>query len=292
MVVLITGAGGATGRAVMEALLARGARVRAMSSSAESATKLAAAGAQETAVARFDDSVALGQAMRGVHTVFHVPPRMRPDEADNGRRVISAARDAGVMRVALHSVINSQMPAIRFHVHKRLVEEAALQCGLPWIIFQPTNYMQNVAWQWPRLVERGELMFPYSADVPISWLDLADHAEGVACALTQPGFDYGTYEMVSTPGPLTRHELADIWSRVLGREVRAVTMPLDDYMALPHWAGRDPQEMAILRTMFEEFDRHGAPGGNPLVLRSLLGREPTSYEDFARRFAATRGITR
>jgi hypothetical protein len=51
--------------------------------------------------------------------------------------------------------------------------------------------MQNVAWQWARLVELGELLFPCSAEVAISWLDLADHAEGVACALTKPGFDYG-----------------------------------------------------------------------------------------------------
>jgi uncharacterized protein YbjT (DUF2867 family) len=291
MTVLVTGASGTTGRAVMAALLARGARVRGMSSNAESAGQLAAAGVNETAVARFDDSAALVRAMRGVHTVLHVPPRMKPDEADNGRRVVEAACEAGVQRIALHSVVNSQMPAIRFHVHKRLVEEAALQCGLPWIIFQPTNYMQNVQWQWPRLVERGELVFPYSAEARISWLDLADHAEGVARALTEPGFDYGTYEMVSTAAPLNRHELADIWGRVLGREVRAVTMPLDDYMALPHWAGRDPREMAILRTMFEEFDRHGAPGGNPLALRALLGREPTPYESFARRFAAC-GITR
>jgi uncharacterized protein YbjT (DUF2867 family) len=63
LTVLITGASGATGRAVMAALLARGARVRTMSSNAESAAKLTAAGAHETAVARFDDSEALRRAM-------------------------------------------------------------------------------------------------------------------------------------------------------------------------------------------------------------------------------------
>jgi uncharacterized protein YbjT (DUF2867 family) len=180
--------------------------------------------------------------------------------------------------------------AIRFHTHKRLVEEAAITSGLPWIVFQPTNYMQNVAWQWARLVEHGELLFPYSAEVPVSWLDLNDYAEGVARALTEPGFDYGTYEMASAREPLTRHQMAATWSRVLGREVRATTMPLEAYMALPHWQGRDPRELALLRTMFEEFDRHGAPGGNWHVLAMLLGREPVSYEAFARRFATARGV--
>lgn len=288
MTLLLTGAAGGTGRAVLAALKRLGARVRAMATREASAQALREAGADETALARFDDPAALAAALRGIDTVFHIPPRMKPEEVDNGLAVIAAARAAGVRRIALHSVINSQVQAIRFHVHKRLVEEAAITSGLPWIIFQPTNYMQNVAWQWARLVERGELLFPYSAQAPISWLDLEDYAEGVARALVEPGFDYGTYEMVSAQAPLNRQELAAIWSRVLGREVRATTMPLDDYMALPHWQGRDPREIAILRTMFEEFDRHGAPGGNWRVLALLLGREPTAYETFARRLAAQR----
>jgi uncharacterized protein YbjT (DUF2867 family) len=288
MTLLLTGAAGGTGRAVLAALKRLGARVRAMATREASAQALREAGADETALARFDDPAALAAALRGIDTVFHIPPRMKPEEVDNGLAVIAAARAAGVRRIALHSVINSQVQAIRFHVHKRLVEEAAITSGLPWIIFQPTNYMQNVAWQWARLVERGELLFPYSAQAPISWLDLEDYAEGVARALVEPGFDYGTYEMVSAQAPLNRQELAAIWSRMLGREVRATTMPLDDYMALPHWQGRDPREIAILRTMFEEFDRHGAPGGNWRVLALLLGREPTAYETFARRLAAQR----
>ena len=156
--------------------------------------------------------------------------------------------------------------------------------GLPWVIFQPTNYMQNVAWNWRRMMDAGEFVFPYSADVLVSWLDLEDYAEAVARALTEPGFDYGVYEAASAKRPLNRHQMAAIFSEATGRTIRAVEMPLDDYMALPHWNGRDPEEMSLLRTMFEEFDRHGAPGGNWHVLAMLLGREPTQYEAFAQRF--------
>jgi uncharacterized protein YbjT (DUF2867 family) len=286
--ILVTGAAGMTGLAVIEALCQRGARVRALSGSGRSADKLLAAGACEFVTASFSDTVGLARAMASIDTVFHVPPRMKPEEVSNGLNVLAAARAAGVRRIALHSVINSQIQSIRFHVHKRLVEEAAMQSGLPWVIFQPTNYMQNVAWNWPRLTQQGEFLFPYSEHARISWLDLNDYAQAVARALTEPGWDYGVYEAVSTREPLTRVELASIWSRVLGREVRATTMALDEYMALPHWKGRDPREMEILRSMFTEFDCHGAPGGNSRMLGLLLGREPTSYEAFAQRFAATR----
>jgi uncharacterized protein YbjT (DUF2867 family) len=286
--VLVTGAAGMTGLAVIHALRQVGMRVRALSSTGESAARLQAAGASEVVTASFSDQAGLVRAMASVETVFHVPPRMKPEETSNGMNVIAAAKKAGVRRIALHSVINSQIQSIRSHVHKRLVEEAAMQSGLPWVIFQPTNYMQNVAWNWPRLSQDGEFLFPYSEHVPVSWLDIEDYAPAVARALTEPGWDYGVYEAVSTRTPLTRVEMAEIWSNVLGRPVRATTLPIDTYMALPHWKGRDPQEMEILRSMFTEFDQHGAPGGNWRVLGLLLGREPTSYETFARRFAAAR----
>lgn len=288
--IVVTGAGGMTGRAVVAALKARGASVRALARDEASVRALAAAGADRIAHASFADRGSLEAAFDGARAVFHIPPRMKPEEVDNGLNVIAAAQAAGVRVIALHSVINSQVTAIRFHNHKRAVEEAAITCGLPWIIFQPTNYMQNVAWNWARMMEAGEFVFPYSAAVKVSWLDLDDYAEAVARALTEPGFEYGVYEAASAKSPLTRHEMAAIWSRVTGRPIRALAMPLADYMALPHWGGRDPREMAILSTMFEEFDRHGAPGGNWRVLGMLLGREPTQYEEFARRFARRHGI--
>ncbi len=280
-----------TGQAVIRALHQRGVPVRALTASGRSAEVLRQCGASEVAHASFADATRLRDAMEGVDTVLHIPPRMKPDETANGINVINAARQAGVERIALHSVINSQVQAIRFHTHKRLVEEAAMYSGLPWVIFQPTNYMQNVAWNWKRMMETGEFVFPYSADVPVSWLDLADYAEAVANVLVSREYDYGVYECVSTARPLTRHQLAQIWSQVTGRPVVASTMDLDAYMALPHWHGRDPREMAILRTMFEEFDRHGAPGGNSKTLAMLLGRKPGSYEEFAARHAAEHGIT-
>ena len=282
--VLITGANGITGRAVINALKSRNTPTRAMTTSLAAKGKLLDSGATEVVVATFEEPSSLDFAMRGVDTVFHIPPRMKPAETQNGLNIIAAAKRCGVRRIALHSVINSQIQAIRFHVNKRLVEEAAMISGLPWVIFQPTNYMQNVAWNWRRMMDFGEFVFPYSADVPISWLDLNDYAEGVARVLSENGFDYGVFEAVSSQAPLNRHQLAEIFSKATGKTIRAVEMQLDEYMALPHWRGRDPEEMSLLRTMFEEFHRHGAPGGNWRVLAMLLGREPTQYEAFAQRF--------
>lgn len=284
MSILITGANGLTGHAVLRQLKGKVDVIRCMTSTHSATDALLRLGATEVVVGNLADEASIYRAASGMTRVFHIPPRMKPEETQYGKNVIQAAKRAGVQCIYLHSVINSQVSSIQFHIHKRLVEEAAITSGVPWVIFQPTNFMQNVSWNWARLNAEGEFLFPYSAAQKISWLDLDDYAQAVARCLTEPGWEYGVYECVSTKAPLSRVELAQIWSQVLNRTIKATTMPLDDYMRLPHWRGRDPREMAILRTMFQEFDSHGAPGGNFRTLSMMLGRDTTSYEQFAEKF--------
>jgi NAD(P)H dehydrogenase (quinone) len=70
--ILITGAAGKTGIAVLAALKARGARVRCFSSNAASAARLIARGADETVVGDLADSAALRTAMSGIRAVYHI----------------------------------------------------------------------------------------------------------------------------------------------------------------------------------------------------------------------------
>jgi hypothetical protein len=224
MGILITGANGLTGHAILRHLQGKSDVVRCLTSNQNSADALLRLGATEVVVGNLADEESVFRAAAGMTRVLHIPPRMKPEETQYGKNVIHAAKRAGVQCIYLHSVINSQVSAIQFHVHKRLVEEA------------------------------------------------------------ESGWEYGIYECVSTKAPLSRVQLAQIWSKVLQRSIKATTMPLDDYMRLPHWQGRDPREMAILRTMFQEFDNHGAPGGNSRTLAMMLGRDTTSYEQFAEKF--------
>jgi uncharacterized protein YbjT (DUF2867 family) len=112
-----------------------------------------------------------------------------------------------------------------------------------------------------------------------------DLGEAVANVLTQPGHEGATYQLCSTEKPLTRHEMASITSKVLGRAVKAVTMPLEEYMRLPRWQGRKPEDMDRLKTMFRHYDQFGFRCGNNKVLSMLLGRPATGYEQFMQRFS-------
>lgn len=286
---LITGANGQTGRAVLAALVRQGIAPTCMTSNARSAAALEALGGKPV-VADFRDHASLVRAFSGAARIYHIPPRMQPDEARIGHNVIRAAIEAGVRQLVVHSVIVPHLEHIVFHWAKLQVEVALFEHGqrLPYTIVRPTNYMQNAEWFWPMLAEEGRFVFPYSADVRLTWLDVEDVGEAAARILTSDGHELATYELAGREACLNRHEMAAIWSQALGRPVGAEVMPLDEYMALPRWQGRKPEDMARLRTMFSHYDHVGLPAGNHRTLSMLLGRPATSYREYAVRTVAAR----
>jgi uncharacterized protein YbjT (DUF2867 family) len=77
-------------------------------------------------------------------------------------------------------------------------------------------------------------------------------------------------------------QTAELISEVLGRPITAVQIPLDRFASqLPDGPFRDG-----MTRMMVHYDKHGLPGGNALVLRSILGREPRSLKDYFRELAA------
>jgi uncharacterized protein YbjT (DUF2867 family) len=122
---------------------------------------------------------------------------------------------------------------------------------------------------------------PYSLSAKMCSVDYRDVAEVAAIALTGSELSYGTFEL-SAPGMQDTYQTAEIISEVLGRPITAVQIPLDEFASqLPEGSFRDG-----MTRMMAHYDNHGLPGGNPLVLRSILGREPRSLKDYFRELAS------
>jgi uncharacterized protein YbjT (DUF2867 family) len=100
--------------------------------------------------------------------------------------------------------------------------------------------------------------------------------------LIERGHAGATYELVGT-APLSQEEVAAALAVALGQPVRAEEEPLAAWEARATALGE--HERATLRAMFDYYKHYGL-AGNAGVLRWLLGREPTSLVDFARRHAA------
>ena len=279
--ILVTGAGGKTGRAVIRALIARGARVRAFVRSPQHGSSLGAMGVGDIVIGDMADPQALAQATQGSEAIYHICPNVSPHEIAFGRAMIDAARRASVQRLVYHSVLHPQIEAMPHHWNKMRVEEMLFSAGLGVTILQPTAYMQNILAEWNSIVGEGILRAPYPVETRLSLVDLDDVAQAAAAVLTGDGHVGATYELVGT-APVSLIEIAAIFSGVMQRRVRAEAEPVEAWSDRARRSMNDYQRETLMK-MFEAYARDGL-NGNPNVLGWLLGRPPTSVADFARRF--------
>ncbi len=160
-----------------------------------------------------------------------------------------------------------------------------IESGLGYTILNPSMFMQNVAVEWPSIAQGGVYSRPYSTERKMSRVDTDDLGEAAAIVLTEDGYAGATFELCG-PDSLSHAEMAKIWSQVLGRDVAAEKRSLDDWQVWARGRGWAEWSIAAYVEMCDHYDAHGYPGGNPLVLGTILGREPGGYRAFADRFAA------
>jgi uncharacterized protein YbjT (DUF2867 family) len=139
--ILVTGAGGAVGSALVEELRMTHARLRAAYHSPPAARAAAATGLDAIAIDLSDPST-LQPALAGVRSVFLLGAT-GPDQTTHELRVVSAANAAGVQSVVKLSVWRAPerlTPIARLH---RPVEEALERSPMQWTFLRPNFYIQN-----------------------------------------------------------------------------------------------------------------------------------------------------
>lgn len=277
MRVLMVGATGAYAGMVLPELVRRGVEVRALVQDGAKSAQVLAAGAAQIAIGDLNDPASLRTAADGVDGVFHIGPAFAAGEADMGLAMVAAAKAAGVGKFCFSGVYHPSL-SLANHVSKRAVEEAVYESGMDFTVLQPAMFMQGLDSSWADVVAHGELSAPYSATAKVCYVDYRDVAEVAARALTEETFAYGTFEL-SAAGMVDRVELAVLISEVLNRPVRASATSISD---APIPAG--PTRDAML-AMMTSYDRYGFAGGNALVLRAMLDRDPRTLRQYIEELA-------
>ena len=208
--ILVTGAGGKTGKALVKAL-SKVESVCALVHREEHIPILKSLGAEKIILGDMRDDDAIRFVMQGVRAAYHICPNMSPDEMAIGKLVIEEARKVGVEHFVYHSVLHPQIEEMPHHWNKLRVEEMIFESRLPFTILQPAPYMQNLLAGWKSIVEDGVLRVPYSVNSKFSFVDLEDVAEVAKIVLTEPNHINAIYELVGTP-PLSHVEVAEILS--------------------------------------------------------------------------------
>lgn len=279
--ILVTGAAGKTGLAVLAALKQRGAKTRAFVKDDDQILPVRQAGAAEVVVGDLLDADVWRLATTAVTAIYHIGPNMHPQEVRIGQLMIAAARTVGNCRVVYHSVLHPQIREMPHHWSKMKVENILFDSGLTYTIVQPTAYMQNLLAYLPAIRDEGILPVPYPAETALSLVDLQDVAAVVAKLLTESGHSFATYELAGTE-PLSQTAVADTFSQILQRPVEVRSVPLKTWKAQARANGSDEDNIKLSASMFAYYAQSGL-AGNPQVLHFLLGHQPTNLTAFIER---------
>ena len=280
--ILVIGAAGNIGFPTVKNLCKQDAMIRAFVHSKKSIARLKALGVTEVCIGDLRKRDDVHNALEGCHSVFHVMPPFSEDEFEIGRQIIELACKAGIEHFVFNSVLHPQIREMPHHAKKLLVEEELITSGLDFNIIQPAVLMQNILVSWNKI--RADGIFPAlsAPNKKFAQIDAEDLGEAIAHILIDKSLRNATFELACTDA-LTYEEMAAIISEELHKPIQIAPLDVTKrqlFAKSQNWA---PYASETFLKMLEHYDAHGFPGGNRLVLSSILKREPHSYRCFIKR---------
>ena len=283
--ILLTGAAGKTGKAILNRLVPHGVRVRSLVRTAQQAEEIKRIGSSEVIIGNLRDQESLNRALDNIHKIYFICPNMTPDELEIGETLIRLAREHSVSRFVYHSVLHPQVEAMPHHWQKMRVEEKLFESGLDFTILQPCAYMQNILANWKSIEEDGTYAVPYAPSARISMVDLEDIAAAAEVVLTQLNHSSAIYELAG-PEALSQLEVAEVLATELGKPVRAVAIDRAVWEENARLSGLDERSIKTLLLMFEYYENYNL-AGNANILSYLIKKPATFFSDFVHRINTT-----
>jgi uncharacterized protein YbjT (DUF2867 family) len=276
--VLVSGATGQQGGALARALLERGHSVRAFVRRPDSpeAKDLERLGA-ELARGAFDEPSSIEAAARGMDALFVVATPFEDGteaETRHGVAAANAAKVAGVEHLVYSSVADADKDTgIPHFDSKREVEKHIEGLGIPYTIVAPVYFMDNLLAPWtvPQLKE-GRLPMALPSSRPLQQIALSDIAAFTALVLeNREKFVDRRVDIASDE--LTGEEVAKVLTRVTGREIHYVELPIEQVRQA---MGDDGARM------FEWFDEVGYSADIEALRREHPEVGWHTFEDWAK----------
>ena len=224
--ILITGATGKTGSATAKSLGEKGEKFRALIRNEEKKEGLESLGG-EVVIGSIENTDVVNQSMQGVKTVLVLLPNSESQLALE-KQLVDSAKQAGVERIVKMSSIeatpDATSPIPKLHLES---EEYIKQSGLAWTMIKPNFYMQNLLASAGTIKDQGKIFLPMG-EGKTGMIDTTDVGTVIAKVLSEDGHESMNHE-ITGPEILSFYEVAEIFSKALGKQVDYVDVPMDAY---------------------------------------------------------------
>ena len=286
--VLVVGGTGMLGSQVVDQLIARDKRVRALVRPTSQTEHLVDAGV-ELAPGDLLDPESLRRALDGVGAVVssaagytgHTPGDTIETDRTGNRNLIDAAAEVGVNRFVLTSILNChETPDVPHFWAKKLAEDALAERGVPFVALRPGAFVDMFGMWGGDGFAAGRVAWTGDSTVRQTFVYTPDLAEYLAAAV-DADVNAGERIDIGWDRPLSARELAEIASGILGRELEFVeTDP-----AQIRRPGMSDQTFTDILAMFEYF-RSGRYVADTRRQAEVFGSVPVAEDTVRRRLAA------
>jgi uncharacterized protein YbjT (DUF2867 family) len=272
--ILITGATGNIGRALVSELKGKGVRLRI----GQHVNGGPAPAGVEAVPLDYTDGATLSAAVKGVEKVFLLSPAGERS-AEHETNVVEAAAKAGVR----HVVKSSIFPAVNdytFGRSHRRVEDLIRTKRVAFTFVRPNSFMQSMANFFSGSIKGQGAFYLPAGKARISHVDIRDVAAVAAKALTEPGHEGHAYDLTG-PEALSYDDVAAKLSAVAKKPVKYVDIDPQSFRSsmlgygLPDW---------LVDGMID-YERFCGAGGAEKVtdtVTRLLGRKAIDFDTYAR----------
>jgi uncharacterized protein YbjT (DUF2867 family) len=227
--ILVGGATGRQGTAVVGELLARGYRVRALTRKPDGAKAQALkARGVEVVQGNYADKDSLLAAMQGIERMFFYSGFSRNEVAE-GDNVINAALQTGIRQLVYSSGAAAAPENGIPGAAKMQVELALTGSGVPYTVFRPVAFMENFDRQQKRFVKNG-IVDSRDPDRMLHFIAIPDIGFLVGEAFDHPDQWLNKAENIAGD-KMTVGGMVATFSRVAGTDIEYTQMPLDKYLA-------------------------------------------------------------
>lgn len=280
--ILVTGATGTIGKALVNALKSKGAAFVAGVSSKQKGEDILGTDVP-TVVFKYENSETYEQATEGVDNVFLLGPPLRTDMDELLFPFIKHLKASGIKRVVYVSALGlDEVKELPFH---RRVVEAIQTHGFEYTILLPTFFAQNFRnYEWENITQRG-IMFVPAGHGKTGFVDAEDIALVAATVLTEEGHEGKSYT-ITGPELLSYAEASEQLSKVVGKTIQYAAPSPELYTQVLKDAGA-PDFVASYMIPVYSLIADGKVAVLSDNVEKLTGKKPTPLKEvFERDFAA------
>ncbi|MFE9459160.1 SDR family oxidoreductase [Streptomyces californicus] len=280
MSIVVTGATGALGRLVVDALLATvpAEQVVAVVRDKEKAADLAARGV-ELRIADYSRPETLAGAFRSGDRVLLISGSEVGRRVAQHAAVIDAAKAAGVAQLAYTGILGGPDADFTLADEHRATERLILDSGLPYTFLRNGWYTENYTANLAPVLEHRAVV-SNAGDGRIASASRADYAAAAAAVLTGDGHLNTAYELSGdTAWSLAAY--AALLSELTGEEIAYKNVPAAVHQEILVGAGV-PEVFATILVDVDAAIERGRLAGTSGDLARLIGRPTTPLAETVR----------